>query len=253
MTSTTAAGDPTAVLGRRFVAWLVDGLIVLIVVGGVFLSQAESASGLPPGFCDLANLDGSDEVCVQIDDTVYVLPSTDSGPVALTWLALAIAFPIVLQGLTGWTPGKLLLGLRCVNDAGRPCGIGRAALRTVLWIVDGIPGLPIVGGVAALATPQHRRVGDLVAKTRVVAASSLGQPAVGVAGAGAAAAAPAAWGPPPAAAAVASPSTPPPAAPTVAPTSDAEPRWDDARNTWIQWNGSQWLAWDAAAGRWDPI
>ncbi len=64
-----------------------------------------------------------------------------------------------------------LLGLRVVGQDGRRVGIGRHLLRTVLWLIDGFPYF-VPGGVAflcALATPDRQRVGDLAARTLVVA------------------------------------------------------------------------------------
>lgn len=256
MSAPGRSSDPTNVLGRRLAAWLLDGFIAVVIVGAVFVSQAESLSGVPSGFCDVVEQDATASFCVQADDTVYVLVDDDTAPVVLTWVGLAIALPVVLQGLTGWTPGKLVLGLRCVDDRGRPCGVGRAAVRTLLWIVDGLPGLPLVGGITAAVTPHHRRVGDLVAKTRVVSAAALGRPADAPGPA-----APAAWSPPPSAATLAA--APAPTAPASAPsgtavaTDDHEatagPRWDEARGTWLQWDGSRWLAWDDTAGAWQPL
>lgn len=267
MSAPRSSSDPTDVLGRRALAWILDGVIAVVIVGFVFFSQAESLSGVPSGFCDLVEQDSSASFCVQADDTVYVLVDDDTTPVVLAWIGLAIAVPVVLQGLTGWTPGKLALGLRCVDDRGRPCGIGRAALRTVLWIVDGIPGVPLVGGIAAAATPHHRRVGDLVAKTRVVTVSAMGRPIDAPA-----AAAPPAWAPPtdapwsspaptpsPVAAAAGTAPPAPPPAPPAAPAADpssggaTEPHWDAARGTWLQWDGARWLGWDATTRTWQPL
>ena len=88
------------------------------------------------------------------------------------WLALwggSIAIYVLLQAFTGWTPGKLITGIRVVREDGRSPGFVKALLRWLLWLVDGfpyfIPGL--VGFIVGLTTPGHRRVGDMAAKTFV--------------------------------------------------------------------------------------
>jgi uncharacterized RDD family membrane protein YckC len=71
--------------------------------------------------------------------------ATIVGAVLLVSLGFALA-----TGLRGVTPGKAALGLRVVAaDGGRPIGVGRALLRTV---VLGVATLPTVGfGAGALA------------------------------------------------------------------------------------------------------
>jgi serine/threonine protein kinase/uncharacterized RDD family membrane protein YckC len=170
------AVDPTAVMGRRVFAALMDGFVVLgltaiFYVGAVVARYDQvpvpsGASG-PGDACDVL-LDQSYSSCVTIGREVYV---STAGPVAITPLvALAGLLVFVLfQGLTGATFGKLLTGLRVVGPDGRRPGLLRAFLRTVLWIVDGFPWLvPILGWLVAINTTRHRRLGDIVAGTVVV-------------------------------------------------------------------------------------
>ena len=57
------------------------------------------------------------------------------------WLAavLALAYQLValvwLQGRTGASPGKQLVGLRVVDQTGQPCGAGKALVRWLCWAV----------------------------------------------------------------------------------------------------------------------
>ena len=80
----------------------------------------------------------------------------------------------MLQGIVGASVGKLILGLRVVNAQGETCGVGRAFVRWIFLLVDGFCFL--VGLIVALATHPHRRVGDFVAGTYVVALASVGRP-----------------------------------------------------------------------------
>ncbi len=92
------------------------------------------------------------------------------------WLATAltiswfVAVHCALQGWTGLTPGKALLGIRVVSAEGSAPGFRAALVRSLLWVVDGFPFLlgPVIGGVAMVSTPGHQRVGDRAAQTWVV-------------------------------------------------------------------------------------
>lgn len=267
------AADPTAVFGRRVVAAILDTIILL--VPGIMLvsSQFEylelGSSTEASRFCE-SFMEGNNGACFNLNETVYFSEGIFGGA-QLAGLALSFLILVVLQGLTGWTPGKLLLGLRTVREDGRPAGIGRAALRWVLLIVDGQPcGLPLVGFITGLTTKGHRRVGDMAAKTFVVRSSAAGSPIVvpGLtapppptgysAGGGwgspppSGSGAPAGWGPtvdPNAGWGAPGPST---AAPT---TAAPTPQWDEARGTYIQWDQAEnaWMQWDEQGQRWFKI
>jgi RDD family len=261
-------------------------------VGGIsfaaFTSQleyAEVASGQGANVCDAYLEVHNGGTCFNVNDTVYFnegVPAAGS----LIGLGLALLVFVLLQGLAGFTPGKLATGIRTVKADGTIVGIPKAFLRWVMLIVDGQPcGLPLVGFITGLTTQGHRRVGDMVAKTFVVRASAVGSPIVvpgmtapppPTGGWGApppaspetwgAAPPPGGWGtlvpgaapaPPadPTAAGWAAPSEPAPvaAAPVAAP--GATPQWDEARGTYIQWDPAQsaWLQWDEPAKQWVRI
>jgi RDD family len=174
------AGDPTAVVGRRVGAWVVDSLIVLAPAVALFTSDLEyleerdlDQSGTD--FCE-DYMDQEEGVCVDVGDRVYF---SDGLPVA-PWgvaLGLSILIYVVIQGLRGWTPGKLLFGIRTVAEDGEPPGIGRAIIRWVLFIVDGLCA-GLVGFIVMLTSKGHRRVGDMAAKTYVVGSQYMGRPIV---------------------------------------------------------------------------
>lgn len=268
-------GDPTAVFGRRVVAAIVDTLI-LIVPGFMLLSSQFEylelrSSTEASAFCERF-MDANNGACFNVNETVYFTEGVFGGA-QLAGLGLSLLVFVVLQGLTGWTPGKLLLGLRTVREDGRPAGIGWAALRWVLLVVDGQPcGLPLVGFITGLTTKGHRRVGDMAAKTFVVRASAAGSPIVvpgltapappagyGAGGWGApappGAGAPTGWGP------AVDPSSgwgapQQPASPAAsATTTAAAPQWDEARGTYIQWDPAEnaWMQWDEPGQRWFKI
>jgi uncharacterized RDD family membrane protein YckC len=90
-------------------------------------------------------------------------------PLCLIFLVAMFLYFVLLEGLTGATPGKRLLRLRVVAAAGGPTGLPRALVRNVLRIVDGLPTLGILGGILIASTRDRTRVGDTVAGTRVIA------------------------------------------------------------------------------------
>jgi uncharacterized RDD family membrane protein YckC len=71
----------------------------------------------------------------------------------------------------GQTLGKMAMGIRVVAaDETESLDVGRAILRTLLWMVLAIPGG--LGFLTALLSRDHRGLHDRVAGTRVVRASA---------------------------------------------------------------------------------
>jgi uncharacterized RDD family membrane protein YckC len=91
------------------------------------------------------------------------------GLVLVGFLLVALYFPIT-EGLWGRSVGKLVSGTIVVDEKGRPPGFGRAAVRTLLRLVEVNPfllgGLP--AGIVSMNTKAHQRLGDLLAGTYVV-------------------------------------------------------------------------------------
>jgi len=174
-----APTDPTAVMGKRVVAFIVDLAIGMLIFGAVFMSRAESAGGYPDSYCDVVNESADVSSCVQMGDTVYVLTGSDNAPLGLVSLAYGFGIFGIMQGLTGASIGKHIMGLRVVKADGSICGVGRATGRWVMLIVDAFFCF-LVGLITAAATRPHRRVGDFVAGTYVVDKAAVGMPVVGV-------------------------------------------------------------------------
>ena len=267
--------DPTAVMGRRVGAFLIDLAASLAVAAVAFFALTESIDTSPfPNFtCDN---------CLEIGDRAYGFTSDGNRwGFNLLVLAYTLGVYLLLQGTRGFTPGKAAVGLRVVNEEGEPPGVLKSFIRTILWIVDAAPYcIPyLVGFVVAMNSRGHRRVGDMAAATYVVDKESAGHP-IGPPEAlvGATTTAPAVAPPPeaapseppapapptpeppapePAPPEAAPPEAAPPAAPTTTapPTATEGPQWDAQRGTYIQWepHRRQWLAWDDVAKQWKPI
>lgn len=266
MSAYQPAADPTAVVGKRVVAFIIDYLILQAVWSILFFALADSAD------TNFASCSGT---CLTAGDTVY---GVGGGKAALLWLVYwgySVGIFVFLQGLKGFTPGKAILGLRVVNPEGGTPGPVKALVRWLLLLVDllpyCIPGL--LGLILAITGTNHTRLGDRVAKTFVVAKKDVGRPIgtpavaadpygtpVGTApapgyGAAPGAAAPYAPAAPPATDAFA-PVAAPVAEPAAAPAgTGGEPQWDPARNAYIQWDAAQgsWLQFDDATQQWRPI
>jgi hypothetical protein len=307
--------DPTDVIGRRIAALVIDWFLALalLVILGLGLAEQHDYPTMSRAqdACDRIN-DRTDDFCIPLDDTVLVYTGGEVVLILLLPLAFHFLDDALLTGVTGFSIGKGLVGLRVIRQSdGRLCGVGRSMLRWLLWVADGAPYcLPIVGLATGLATKGHRRVGDMAAGTLVVDKHDVGVAPV-VPGLNAmtpppwtptAQTPPPSWGAPSAAPPWGPPSTPnapgsygtpaappassapgwgappasgppppaswgPPAtttgwgqqqAPASAPGSTPgvdSPLWDDARDTYIQWDPdlAAWVQWDEAAHEWHPI
>jgi uncharacterized RDD family membrane protein YckC len=208
---------PSSLVARRVVAWLIDLAIVAALVGLVYLLGLIRINGCDSwneatqtfgGSCpfeqvkEVQRSDGRTDLVYVLDSgreisqdhptvktvllgTRVVDPPRDA--TYLVGLAYVLVMFVGVQGLTGWTPGKALTGLRLVRADGQPAGIGAAFTRW--FVVDGAIGLigvvialvggpwplrllaadaavGLLGGAAALGT-DGRRPGDQLAGTRV--------------------------------------------------------------------------------------
>jgi uncharacterized RDD family membrane protein YckC len=221
---------PTQVVGRRVAAFIIDGLILAVISAIGWFALTKNVS---PGGC----IGGG----VEINGKCRGFEAGSSN--RAIWIAIntiaSIGILWVMQGLTGKTPGKAMMGIQVVNAEGRPPGIGRAALRSILWIIDDFPYIVpfLTGFITALTSQRNQRVGDMVASTFVVDKNAAGSPA-GQVGAGQFGGA-APYGAPP-------PSGPP----APAPASSPPPGGGDQKADWYPdpqgqarlryWDGQRW-------------
>ena len=87
-------------------------------------------------------------------------------------IALTLLELIVLQGITGWTPGKWVLGVRVVDERGKPPGIGAAIKRTLPLLLE---WTALIAVIAMFTHPRAQRFGDRWAHTYVVRAPRRGE------------------------------------------------------------------------------
>jgi uncharacterized RDD family membrane protein YckC len=142
-------------VGSRFVAALVDGLIV----GAFFffellaLVMIGAAGALSPGAGSVAETAGK-----------WLLAFVIFMNFAVAWGYFAL-FEAYWHGQT---PGKRAMKLRVIKDSGRQITLFEALARNLVRVVDYLPGFYLVGVITMLCNKRNQRLGDLVAGTIVV-------------------------------------------------------------------------------------
>jgi uncharacterized RDD family membrane protein YckC len=142
------SGPPVAmevhVTGRRILATIVD-----LIIFSIFFWLLSLAFG---------------STSVEGGSVAFSLGALGS----LIYLVGVFAYYLFMEGYLGQTVGKMLLGIKVIReDTGGVPGLGAAAWRTVLRVIDGIL-FYAVAFVSVLATQKNRRLGDMAAHTLVV-------------------------------------------------------------------------------------
>jgi uncharacterized RDD family membrane protein YckC len=144
--ATVPAAAAVHVTGRRVVATVIDGLVF---GAGYYLMALAFGDIRVEG--EAANWDANLPIVWTI---VYGL--------------LVVTYYVLLEGYRGQTIGKMAAGITVVSETtGRPPGIGAAAVRTLLRLVDGLLTYT-VAFVVTLTSTKRQRLGDMVAHTLVV-------------------------------------------------------------------------------------
>lgn len=126
----------------RALAWLVDRL----VIAAVYVALTICTALLVGGWGELISVTA-----------------------VLLYFVLDWGYMVLFESLwAGQTPGKRALGLRVLQEGGVRVGFEQVLLRNLARVVDGMPVLYAVGGLAALLSSRHQRLGDLLAGTVVV-------------------------------------------------------------------------------------
>jgi uncharacterized RDD family membrane protein YckC len=95
---------------------------------------------------------------------------------SLAALAAYLGYYFVPEWLVGSTIGKSLFALKVRQSSGAPCTARQAAVRTAMRLVEVNPMLlgGIPAGIAIFTTKRRQRIGDLLAGTVVLKATSAG-------------------------------------------------------------------------------
>ena len=135
-------------VGRRFVAVLLDAVIVLFptaIVIGLLSGGGYSDTGA--GYANAG---------IRVE-----------GNASWLLLALALGYYVVCEAMTGATLGKRMVGIRVVGEDGAHLTLVAAVVRNALRLVDGL-FFYLVGAIFALASQRGQRLGDRAAHTVVV-------------------------------------------------------------------------------------
>lgn len=131
---------PTAGLGSRFLAVIVDGIIVLFIFLIAYL--------------------------VLLD---VVNPNYAFAIAAIIIFVLNFGYHIFFElKNNGQSPGKMVAGLRVVDDKGLPITFQQSFVRNIIRLLDNLPAFYGIGGIACLIDNHNRRFGDIAAGTIVI-------------------------------------------------------------------------------------
>jgi uncharacterized RDD family membrane protein YckC len=134
------------VLGRRIAAALIDAAIIAILL--VIIAKGLGDEGT----------------------TKRSLWAETAGAPRTLFLVLTFGYFFGTETAWGQTLGKRVMKLRVVGADGARLGAAASAIRNLVRFVDALPVLYIVGAISVFATgPRRARLGDLAAKTKVVA------------------------------------------------------------------------------------
>jgi uncharacterized RDD family membrane protein YckC len=145
-----AFGYDVAGIGSRFLAALVDSLIIAILLVVVFVTGALLTNML------FDNLDNS--------ATGWIVALMGLVAFAFLW-GYYIFFELLWNGQS---PGKRWVGLRVIKTDGTPITLSESIIRNLVRLIDFLPAYYGLGVVVMFINDQARRLGDLAAGTLVV-------------------------------------------------------------------------------------
>lgn len=139
---------PTA----RFLAWLVDALVI----------------------------HGAVALCAQGLNVVKALnPDVVTAVLVILYFLMTIGYPMAMEWMwRGQTVGKRVFGLRVIDASGKRLELTQIVLRNLLRVVDVLPGFYLVGGSSLVLSKRCQRLGDIVADTVVIRQRKLSLPSI---------------------------------------------------------------------------
>jgi uncharacterized RDD family membrane protein YckC len=150
-----AFGYTIAGLGSRFLAALVDTLIILVLQ----LLVNVTLILIVVNIFDVQLFSG------ELDQTA----AWAVGVLGLIAFGFFWGYYIFFEMLwNGQSPGKRLIGLRVIRKDGTPITLTEAIVRNLIRLIDFLPAYYGVGVVAIFVDGQSRRLGDMAAGTLVV-------------------------------------------------------------------------------------
>lgn len=155
-------------LGRRAGGYLIDFAIIWAPSVLLFLTRAHRA---PVGTADVYG--GNNYIRFALGHSELYVVGSDVELIAGVLGIMTLVICVLIPTLTGASPGMRAVGLKVVGEDGGAVRAGRHLVRTLLWAIDGFPYvLPGVAFLTAATSSRGQRVGDMVARTRVVRVGS---------------------------------------------------------------------------------
>ena len=109
--------------------------------------------------------------------TSIVSPELGSALSIVFYFVVSIGYALTLEWLwRGQTIGKRMLRLRVVDAQGLRLHFSQIAIRNLLRVIDLLPAMYLVGGVATLLSRKAQRLGDLAANTVVIRIPKIVEP-----------------------------------------------------------------------------
>lgn len=140
----------TAGIGSRVGAQLIDVLILLAVNAALGLGTWMLVEALPDG------------LSLLLEEYAW-------SAVILLFAVLNGGYFVIAEYATaGRTIGKRAMGIRVIQDNGRPLSFLSSVIRNLLRIIDMLPMLYLAGALFSFFHPQDKRLGDIAAGTAVV-------------------------------------------------------------------------------------
>jgi uncharacterized RDD family membrane protein YckC len=150
---------------KRFAAWVIDYLILLIPMSIIALNMGATAA-----FEHLitALQSGTAATTAAAEYVASARPAT------LIALVVGYIYYVIFE-CSKWqaTPGKLALGLRVTDLEGGRLSLGRSLVRNAVRLVNALSALiPLICYLAVAWTPRKQGFHDMIAKTLVLNGSA---------------------------------------------------------------------------------
>ncbi len=144
-------------LGSRFLAVAIDMAIQTLVMIGIIWGLVYAGTHMSSAAMRDASRAGKFEESLAIAFIITIV------------FVIYFGYFIIFETFwNGQTPGKKLMGLRVVRDGGYPADFASIAIRNVIRVGEAVAGLYAISAVAALMSPENKRLGDMAAGTLVV-------------------------------------------------------------------------------------
>jgi uncharacterized RDD family membrane protein YckC len=135
-------------LGSRFVAQLIDWLVLSGVLAAVLVAGSVAT--------------GAASASTVLGEAVLIVWIAAVGVLVFGY------FPVLEGAWSGRTLGKAAMRLRAVDQRGGPLTVPQAIIRNLVRIVDFLPLFYALGAVTIFISGRSQRLGDLAAGTVVV-------------------------------------------------------------------------------------